>query len=190
MTDYSEYSQYLRQRSRLGLLYRSARLYPGLRKYVSGTLLDVGCGIGDFLKYYPESVGVDVNPDNVGWCRKQGLQVEQMDPDILPFNDDSFGTIMLDNVLEHISDPERILIEIQRVLVPSGVLIIGVPGMKGYASDSDHKVYYSKELLLSTVQSYGFIEEKVFGMPLNFDVLSKWLTQYCIYGVFRNGGAK
>ena len=62
MTDYQDYFNYLRGRSRLGLLYRKYWLYPRLNKYLYGDVLDVGCGVGDLLSFRPSTIGVDVNP--------------------------------------------------------------------------------------------------------------------------------
>lgn len=172
------------------MVYRKYILYPRLETYLYGKVLDVGCGIGDFLKYYKSAVGVDINPENVKSCQEQGFNVELMKQDKLPFETNSFDSIVMDNVLEHIADPEEILMEIKRVLQPNGVLLIGVPGLKGYASDPDHKVFYSKKSLLKTLVTYGFKNTKLIGMPFSFEPLSKWIRQYCIYGVFQNIGVK
>ena len=38
-----------------------------VEKFINGKTLDVGCGIGDFLKYSNNSVGVDINIYNIPW---------------------------------------------------------------------------------------------------------------------------
>ena len=96
-----------------------------------------------------------------------------------------FDGVMMDNVLEHIEEPEPILKEVRRVLVEGGKFVVGVPGSKGYASDPDHKVFYSKEKLIITLSKAGFVEVGIVGMPLDFDWLDDKISQYCLYGVFR-----
>lgn len=180
----SEYFNYLRKRSLAGLLYRRFWLYPRFSRYLSGHVLDIGCGIGDFLAYRPETVGVDVNPHAVKWCRQKGLAAGMMESDRLPFNVASFDGVVLDNVLEHLSDPIPLLAEIHRILVPSGHLLVGVPGKRGFAYDPDHKVFYD-ELELSVVMSKAsFNQQALFHMPLKSDWMSQRLSQYCLYGVF------
>ena len=45
----------------------------------------------------------------------------------LPFNDQTFETIICSEVLEHVSDVESALNEIDRLLKPGGKLLISVP---------------------------------------------------------------
>ena len=70
-----EYFEYLNQRSSLGLIYRKNFLYPRLAREMQGKVLDVGCGIGDFLEFYKNAKGTDINIKNVEYCSKIGLEV-------------------------------------------------------------------------------------------------------------------
>jgi len=184
MTDDQAYFEYLQRRSRLGLLYRRAWLYPRLCRYLHGRVLDIGCGIGDMLRYRPDTVGVDVNTRNVEWCRSHGLDARVMVPDVLPFTNAEFDGAMLDNVLEHLSDARPLLSEVRRVVRPSGVVIAGVPGIRGYASDSDHKRPYDATALVALFRQAGFRRERILQMPVPVSILSRYMRQYCIYGVF------
>lgn len=125
------YFDYLQQRSFLGKIYRNFWLYPILNRFLKGRALDVGCGIGDMLLFRPNTIGVDVNQHNVSFCLSRGGDAKFMDHNVLPFDDASFDSVLLDNVLEHIQDPAPMLLEIKRVLRTNGVLLIGVPGSLG-----------------------------------------------------------
>lgn len=179
------YLDYLKKRSLLGYLYRTYFLYPSLSKYLDGRTLDVGCGIGDFLKYSPNTEGVDVNPDLVNYCKSQNLNAQIMEFDVLPYSSNSFDSIVLDNVLEHLENPSPLLAEIERVLVKGGILIVGVPGSKGYKKDSDHKHFYDDLQLVDIIKKYNFEKIDIFGRPLNLPFLSSILSSYCFYGIFR-----
>ena len=120
----------------------------------------------------------------VEWCRSQGYFAEIMEVDKLPYGNGSYDSVIMDNVLEHIENPELILTEVYRVLVNEGIFLVGVPGSLGYTRDIDHKVFYSKDKLVNTLNKFGFIEKKIFAMPLNLKWLDKRLSQYCLYGVF------
>lgn len=184
--DYLDYSVYLRRRSPLGEIYRKYWLYPRLSGVLLGRALDVGCGIGDMLAFRPDTIGVDVNPHNVAYCNARGLDAVLMSPDQLPLDDNSVDSVLLDNVLEHIADPVALLAEILRVVRQSGVVLIGVPGVRGQASDSDHKVFYDETGLAALAQRSGFRAVHSFHMPLwRSEFLSRRLRQYCIYVVWR-----
>lgn len=182
-----EYAHYLRNRSWLGNLYRKYWLYPQLSKCLKGHTLDVGCGIGDMLSFRPNTVGVDINPHNVAFCKELGHVVNVMMPDLLPFEEKSFESVLLDNVLEHISEPTPLLAEIRRVLKPEGVVLIGVPGVLGQASDPDHKYFYDEAALSLKAKNSGFKVIKTFHMPLGRSLfLGSYLRQYCIYSVWQS----
>jgi SAM-dependent methyltransferase len=183
--DHDIYFDYLMRRSRLGQFYRRHLLYPRLVKRLRGRLLDVGCGIGDMISFHQDSVGVDINQRTVDYCRQRGAEAYVMEPDRLPFAESTFDSLLLDNVLEHIAEPEPLLAEARRVLRPGGRLLVGVPGQRGWDSDPDHKVHYDEAALVTRMAASGFRIKELFHTPM---FRSAWLSdrvrQYCIYGVF------
>jgi SAM-dependent methyltransferase len=179
-----DYFSYLANRSTLAWFYRKYWLYPKVCRYLSGRVLDVGCGIGDLLAFRRNTIGTDINLRAVEWCRARGYAVEPMRMDTLSFESQFFDGVVMDNVIEHISAPKPLLQEVYRVLRPQGTVLIGVPGEKGYASDSDHKVFYDKQLLVATMKSSNFKLKKIFSMPFRSSSLDKRMRQYCVYGVF------
>jgi SAM-dependent methyltransferase len=180
----SAYLDYLQRRSKLALLYRRGWLYPRLCRHLRGRVLDVGFGIGDMLRFRPNTVGVDIDPDAVAWASGQGLDVRLMQPGHLPFDDAYFDGAVLDNVLEHIDEPAPLLAEIRRVLTVGSVLVVGVPGKRGYASDPDHKVFYDADALTCTLSAACFEREAMLELPLPAWTGASRLSQYCLYGVF------
>lgn len=108
-----------------------------------------------------------------------------MAPDVLPFATATFDGVVVDNVLEHVVEPGPLLAEAYRVLVPGGAALIGVPGIRGYACDADHKVFYSEDNLVAVMESAGFFTRKILYMPIRSLWLNVHMRQYCLYGVFR-----
>lgn len=95
-----------------------------------GPWLDVGCGGGLNLRHLPSgSVGLDLNPRNLTKARHRAPRADVIQADMyrLPFPDQSFGSAVCSEVLEHVPDPENALSEIWRTLKPQGRLLGTVP---------------------------------------------------------------
>lgn len=94
-----------------------------------GTLivLDVGCGDKTYKKFVGDNkyIGIDVE--------LSGRDVSKKVPDIyfngqdIPLEDDSVDIILFLEVLEHVTEPEALMIDMRRVLKDSGTLILSVP---------------------------------------------------------------
>jgi ubiquinone/menaquinone biosynthesis C-methylase UbiE len=101
-----------------------------------GAHLDYGCNKGSFLdklkaKKGGRLVGVDVSGEAV----KQGqelfpeLEIIKIDEGTaLPFDDASFESVTVLDVLEHVYEQRELLAELHRVLKDGGKLIVTVPG--------------------------------------------------------------
>ena len=187
MSDSKTYSDYLTTRSFKGGLYRRWYLYPILSRFLTGNVLDYGCGIGDFLAYRTNTIGVDINCHNVAICLQRGLDALVIDKKRLPFENEYSSNLIMDNVLEHIAPNEagETLQELIRVTAAQGYLVIGVPGIKAYTSDKDHRCYYSERDLVALMSTFSCPHVCTLHLPFKFPFLSNFLRQYCIYGVFR-----
>ncbi len=146
--------------------------------------MDAGCGVGDFVSYYRNAVGIDVNPYNVDFCRGLALDVHLIREDVFPFDEGTFDGVVMDNVLEHLIDPFPTLSEVRRILRKPGVFVVGVPGRRGYALDADHKVYYDQTSLVALLEGVGFKQKRLLYMPFPPSRLGHVMGQWCLYGVF------
>jgi len=182
--DQKEYFNYLKSGSLFGKYYRPYYLYPKVNRHLSGRTLDVGCGVGDFIKSRNNTIGVDINPHCVKHCKDNGLEAYYFKTPNYDFENNTFNSVLLDNVLEHIDNPFEILNEIFRVLKPGGLFVVGVPGKKGFKKDPDHKIFYDEEILNNTLQKFGFINKYFFYAPFKSEYLNKHLNPYCIFGVY------
>jgi ubiquinone/menaquinone biosynthesis C-methylase UbiE len=182
-----KYFEYLTTRSKLSEWFRLNISYPYVSQYFKGKVLDVGCGIGDYLRYNKNAIGAEINQYNVDYCKSIGCSAFLIKDGILPFNDNSFDGVILDNVLEHLTDPQSVLNEISRVLNTGGILVIGVPGIKGYTMDDDHKVFYNEENMKTLMErmGYSFIKNLYTPTFIKSTFLSKMLSQYALNGVYK-----
>jgi SAM-dependent methyltransferase len=93
--------------------------------------LDIGCGYGQHLIHFSrDSLGIDNDSRKINFAESLGLNVKMADvEDGIPLPASSFNTVYCNNLLEHITSPFKLLIEIYRILKPSGVVVVGVPNM-------------------------------------------------------------
>jgi SAM-dependent methyltransferase len=106
-------------------------LVMGLAARAGGRLLEVGCGSGDSLKLLQElgwdAEGIDFDPQAVANARAKGLRVRQGDLAGQAFPSASFDAVIASHVIEHVPDPEALLVEAHRVLRPGGALVLYTP---------------------------------------------------------------
>lgn len=167
-----------------GKLYQQFFLYPKLRKNITGKLIDVGSGLGDFCIFYKNSVAVDINKHAVNFCKDRFIEAKMIVNDNIDYEDETFNSALMDNVLEHILDPDKLIMEVHRVLKKRGRLLIGVPGIKGFEMDFDHKVFYDEVNLIGLFDKFNFKLIKKFFTPFHSDYLNQNLKSYCLYCVF------
>lgn len=96
-------------------------------QYIRGFLLDAGCGEKPYSLIYEElaekSIGCDVE-----YCIHDQAAVDVFATlDELPFQDNTFDTVLCTNVLEHVAENEKAFSELSRVLKCDGYMILSVP---------------------------------------------------------------
>jgi len=126
-----KYDAWLKEEQARDMLWMR-RLKKLSRYGLKGSLLDIGAGYGQFLHhaqpFFSEVSGTEVSESAVALAKqKYGLsllagQVEELD---LP--QQSFDTITLFHVLEHVPDPSMLVNRCHALLRAQGILIIAVP---------------------------------------------------------------
>jgi dolichyl-phosphate beta-glucosyltransferase len=138
-------------------------------KNLSPKILDVGCGTGANLLAFSnlgEAFGIDVSDKAIEFCKQRGLrQVSQCPVESINFEDKAFDIITCIDVLEHVTNPIKALLEINRVLKDSGRAIITVPAFRIIWSQHDealcHLRRYEKRSLLSDLSEAGLRIDKI-----------------------------
>jgi SAM-dependent methyltransferase len=132
-------------------------------------MLEVGCGNGSVLAFLAKNgikvEGGDIFMEGLAFCRQRVdyVPLYQLDVLALPFRDE-FDVIGLFDVLEHIDDDSKALMEIGQALKRRGVLLITVPAYQflwSYFDErSNHKRRYKRDELIGKLEQAGFTVKK------------------------------
>jgi SAM-dependent methyltransferase len=157
-----------------------------IRRYVPSfagkRIGDFGCGYQaaftrTVLEQVERAVLVDVAlADDL----KKHPRVEAIEgqlPDALaPLASGSLNVVLMVSVLEHVTDPQRLLKEMHRVLAPGGIALVNVPSWRGKkylelsafrlrlspaAEMDDHKRYYDVKDLWPMLVAAGFRPSRI-----------------------------
>jgi ubiquinone/menaquinone biosynthesis C-methylase UbiE len=109
-------------------LLDSADIYPNN----TGTLLDIGCGLGGGVSFYKDYynfkniIGVDLNPLHIDICQRRNKRVSFINASALniPLNNESVDYITSVESVGYYDDINLFLQEAWRLLSPQGRLVI------------------------------------------------------------------
>jgi 2-polyprenyl-3-methyl-5-hydroxy-6-metoxy-1,4-benzoquinol methylase len=151
-------------------------------------LLDIGCGSGYFLKYGRERgwncQGVEPSAKAAVHAQNNGLNVINDTFKRELFVDSEFDVIHLNQVLEHIANPEELLDDIHGLAAKDSLLCISVPNefspfqnilyehlnfKAWWLAPPHHLNYFSVDSLRNFIETNGYkviLEESTFPMEL------------------------
>ena len=152
------------QQYRTGFLYRFRR---------DGSILDVGCGLGFFLRALDanrwERYGIEPMPVPYREAARTlgSDQICHTELIAAGLPSGKFDVVTFWDSLEHLPNPRAILQEAGRLLVPGGIVLIGLPNFGGYQarhfgedwfglSLPHHFFHYTRETLRSLLENCGF----------------------------------
>lgn len=154
-------------------IYKIARSFSLRRKFKlvdrlaeKNTILDYGCGTGEFLGLFQEAGWntYGVEPDDK--ARQIAIEDKKLEvhPDIIALPKKKFGIITLWHVLEHVHDLDGTLKELKDKLSKKGKLIIAVPNHDSYdrkfykkywaAYDVPRHLYHFNQLTIKNLLQY------------------------------------
>ena len=132
-----KYLKFLRYEFDPAFAERAKLIFNEADKRKPKKILDAGCGRGFYLKvlssfsFIKEIHGVDINDNYLKIAKKininKRVKIKNASLYNLPYQDKYFDLIICSEVLEHLEDDIKAILELKRVLKPEGAIIITVP---------------------------------------------------------------
>jgi len=131
-----------------------------------GQVLDVGCGSAKT----PGAVGLDISADT------DADVVHDLDRFPYPLETASFDDVLMQDVLEHVREPIRVMEEMHRVLRPGGRLQLRTPHFSSALAygDPTHRHYFSA-LAVRSLAEPGFAHYTSVRFEIVHVTLDLWL---------------
>lgn len=158
------------------------------------TLLDVGCGSGEFLDFLKEqsweTTGIEPSEELSHVASSRGLNVHTLTFENYLAKDthEKFDVITLMNVLEHVPNPSAFILNCKKLLKENGIIVIKVPNdfslMQKIIVESvhtkeywiaipDHINYFNSDSLNAFLTGHGFkVVYKLADFPMEFFLLT------------------
>ena len=95
-------------------------------------ILDVGCGVGQYVQRLQElptaaACGIDIERDRVAQGAQHVPDLLLASAESLPFCDGAFDVVLLNEVLEHVGDDRQAVVEATRILPVGGHIVVYAP---------------------------------------------------------------
>lgn len=155
-------------------------------------ILDVGCGEGWQMSYIVECcaqvIGLDLSAERLKQAKDRVRNVDLVcaSSESLPFKPQIFDKVMCLELLEHLNEPRKTVLEIEPVLKEAGTLVVSVPYKQRIIA---MRCIHCGKLtpLWGHVQSFD--EQKLFSLlPSNFVTVKRIYTgtviaAYPLFGI-------
>lgn len=197
---------------------RAKLIFNEVDKRKPKKILDAGCGRGFYLKvlssfsFIKEVHGVDINNDYLKIAKKNNIdkrvKIKKASLYNLPYQNKYFDLIICSEVLEHLNNDIKALLELKRVLKSGGAMIITVPNknfpflwdplnwilMKFFHTHINKKIWWLAGIWADHLRLYEEKDiknklEKIGLKICKFKKIIHWswpLSHFFLYGIGKN----
>jgi ubiquinone/menaquinone biosynthesis C-methylase UbiE len=161
--DFFENEKYVKLKNYLyNYLLRKQAVEKAMRNEEKDFVLEIGSGISPVLTSWDRIVYCDLSHSALEMLQKIHGKGQYVVADAinLPFKENSFSHVISSEVLEHLADDRKALMEIARVTKADGVLLVTFPHRHFYFSHDDRFVKHCRRYeiyeMISLLKEAGF----------------------------------
>lgn len=150
-------------------------------RHARGRVLDIACGVGYGTRALAdhdgvtEAVGVDVSDEVVHYATQRygrpGLTYRCADAQAF-YDDAGFDTVVSLETIEHVADPETLVVRLIAALRPGGTLVTSVPTTPSADVNPHHLHDFTAASFRAIVARYGMREIDALAQVQPYDVLA------------------
>lgn len=152
-------------------------------------VLDIGCYTGEVSaeinRLGAKAIGMDISKESLTKAKTKNIEVLRVDlSDSIPIKNNSIDLIYCSEVIEHLMDTDKLLIEFNQTLKPNGTLFLTTPNIAAlknrirllfgkYPYNLEYKLggaghihLYNKEKLKKQLEENGFEVIRFYGINL------------------------
>lgn len=153
-------------------------------------VLDIGCGFGQSLAYHKargcdvQGVEADENIRRVADAFGFNVHVGLFDPDI--YAPGSFDYVTMNQVIEHVTDPLKVLSGLNKVLVSGGTAVLTTPNARGWCArlfrkywinwhTPYHLQFFSRDSIRIAAEQAGLVISEIRTVTNSEWLLYQWI---------------
>jgi SAM-dependent methyltransferase len=164
-----------------------------------GTLLEVGCGTGEFLAAASQAgyevAGVEISATACEQARRKLTSSSQIVTGDLSAAEGQYDVVALNDVIEHVRDPRATLARIRHLLNPGGTVFLATPNLDSWSArllrtrwmefKLEHLHYFTPKTLSLLLSQCGFqeISVKPGVKVLSLDYITAHFRKYPVRGL-------
>lgn len=139
-------------------------------------ILDIGCAMGGMLSYlknkeFNNLYGIDLTQKYLDIARlNKDLIIKFGSAEEIPFEDNFFDLLIIDQVMEHLANPRKAFQEAKRVLKKDGLFCIGVPNAEKYSELYFFDFYWF--LMREHIQHFDLIHLEMLANSEGFELVN------------------
>ena len=144
--------------------------------------VEIGVGSARFAAPLGMQVGLDPSRKMLAYARQRGVDVVEGVAEFLPFRDATFDAALIVTTICFVDDVPRTLAEAERVLAPSGALVVGYidrdsPVGRIYQETQADNPFYREATFVSTDELVGALEAAGFTEFEFVQTIYHWLDE-------------